>query len=81
VLPEAVTYLRGSGCHRATRTVTWQGALRPNGVPVRQIWVRVNHDAAAGTVIVNEATLTDGAGGGSASAETIVIKPPPHSKR
>jgi hypothetical protein len=42
--------------------------------------VHVNRDAVAGTVVVNEATLTDGASGGSASATTIVIKPPPRRK-
>jgi uncharacterized repeat protein (TIGR01451 family) len=77
LLPEAVTYLRGSGYEPATRTVTWQGTVQPGGAAVLGIWVRVNADAAPGTRILNEAVLADGGAGARASASTVVIQPPP----
>jgi hypothetical protein len=43
-----------------------------------QLWLRVNRDVPGGTVIVNLATLRDSAGSDDASAETTVVKPPPH---
>jgi hypothetical protein len=58
--------------------VEWEGAVRPYGVAVAHIWVRVKRDVAAGTVITNMATLKDDALGGSATATTTVLNAPPH---
>jgi len=76
-LPANTTYLRGDGYDAGTNTVTWEGTVQPGGVKVTHIWVRVNAGAEPGTKIVNTATLTDDALGGSASATTIVTKSPP----
>jgi immune inhibitor A len=76
-LPENTTYLRGDGYDEATNTVTWEGTVQPYGVAVSQIWVRLNSDTEAGTEIVNTATLSDDALGGTASATTMVKQQPP----
>jgi immune inhibitor A len=77
-IPEGTEFLWGGRYDKATNTVTWKGTVRPNGVAVAHIWVRVKRDVAAGTEIVNTATLTDDALGGSASATTTVMQAPPH---
>lgn len=77
-IPGGTTFVMGGRHNRAARTVTWKGIVRPRGVAVMQLWLRVNRDVPGGTVIVNLATVKDSAGSDSASAETTVVKPPPH---
>jgi immune inhibitor A len=76
-LPAGTTYLRGSDYDAATNTVEWSGTVQPYGVKVTHVWVRVNAGVEPGTEIVNAATLTDDALGGSASVTTKVMQSPP----
>jgi uncharacterized repeat protein (TIGR01451 family) len=74
-IPENTTYLRGDYYNATTNSIEWAGTISPNETKVSQFWVTVNNGTAAGTVIENEATLSDDTLGSSASATTIV-KPP-----
>jgi immune inhibitor A len=79
-LPANTQYQKGNYYNPATNSIEWSGTVAPGGVKVGQVWVTVNPDTPAGTVIVNTATLSDDAlGGGSASVTTTVkAKPTPH---
>jgi uncharacterized repeat protein (TIGR01451 family) len=72
-IPANTTYWRGAYYNAATNSIEWAGTIRPKETKVLNFWVRVNKDTAAGTVITNNATLTDDTLGSSASATTTVV--------
>jgi immune inhibitor A len=71
-IPANTTYLRGDYYNAATNSIAWTGTIGPDETKVSQFWVTVNKGTPSGTVITNEATLSDDALGSSASATTVV---------
>ncbi len=65
---------------KATNSVHVTGTVPARGTSTIVLKVRVNRDAAAGTVITNTATLTDGAVGvlTDSTTTTVVAKHSPH---
>ena len=74
LIPANTTYLRGDYYNAATNSIEWTGTIGPNETMVSQFFVTVNMGTQPGTVIMNEAFLSDDALGSSASATTIVKK-------
>jgi immune inhibitor A len=71
-IPEYTTYVKGDGYDADSNSMHWEGWLAPYETAVLHFWVMVNADAPSGTLIINEAYLTDGALGDSASVTTEV---------
>ena len=71
-VPANTTFLNGAGYNSATNTIEWTGTISPNQTKVLVFTVTVNAGTPSGTVITNEATLTDDALGATASATTTV---------
>jgi immune inhibitor A len=67
-IPEHTTYVLGYGYNAETNSIEWNGILPPNGTQVIRFLVRVNASTNVCTRIVNTATLTDDALGGTATA-------------
>jgi immune inhibitor A len=73
-IPANTTYVKGEYYNAATNSIEWTGTVGPRETKVIEFWVKVNKHTAPGTVITNNATLSDDANGSSASATTIVKK-------
>jgi immune inhibitor A len=71
-IPEYSTYVKGDGYDADSNSMHWEGWLAPYETVVLHFWVMVDADAPSGTLIINEAYLTDGALGDSASVTTEV---------
>jgi uncharacterized repeat protein (TIGR01451 family) len=72
-LPENVTILNGGPFYdAATNSIHWEYWVPANSSRAIFFSVKVNKGVPAGTVIVNEAAMTDGALGGTASVSTTV---------
>ena len=73
-IPANTTYLTGDHNNAAANSIEWAGTISPSETKVIQFWVTVDAGTPAGTVIQNNATLTDDTLGSSASATTVVKK-------
>jgi len=71
-IPENTTFLKGWFYDHETNSIHWKGTVAPYKTEYLVFWVKVNKPTPAGTVITNQAYLTDGALGDSASAETTI---------
>ena len=72
-IPANTTYLRGNYYNAAKNSIERTGTIAPDETQVSQFWVTVNAGTPSGTVIKNEAELSDDTLGSSASATTTVI--------
>ena len=73
-IPANTTFLRGNYYNAGTNSIEWTETISPSETKVSQFWVTVDAGTLAGTVIQNNATLTDDTLGSSASATTVVKK-------
>jgi immune inhibitor A len=73
-IPANTTYRSGKHYVAATNSIEWAGTVKPNQTLVATFSVRVNAGTASGTVITNDAVLSDDASGSSASATTRIKK-------
>jgi uncharacterized repeat protein (TIGR01451 family) len=72
-IPANVTMLNGGPYYdAATNSIHWEYWVPANSSRAIFFSVKVNKGVPAGTVIVNEATMTDGALGDTASVSTTV---------
>lgn len=71
-IPASTTFLKGMYYDRKSNSIQWKGTLAPYSTQVVGFWVKVGKGVPSGTVITNEAYLTDGALGGSSSTEVKV---------
>jgi uncharacterized repeat protein (TIGR01451 family) len=73
-IPANTTFEGGRFYNAATNSIEWKGTIRPHETKVLVFWVTVNEDTPIGTVITNNATLSDDALGASASATSTVVE-------
>jgi len=71
-IPANTTFKSGAYYNAATNSIEWQGTISPSETKIATFLVTVNPGTPAGTVIKNEAKLSDDALGSSASATTVV---------
>jgi immune inhibitor A len=71
-IPENTTFFKGWFYDRQSKSIHWKGMIAPYGTQYLIFAVKVNKGVPKGTVITNQAYLTDGALGASASAEATV---------
>ena len=71
-IPANTTYFNGKYYDAGTNSIEWTGTIAPNETKVSVFLVKVNAGTPGGTVITNDATLSDDASGSSASATTTV---------
>ena len=71
-IPEHTTYLRGRYYDPDTNSIHAESRVGPRRARHFHFWVRVDKDAPSGTLITNEAIVTDDAVGDSASVTTEV---------
>jgi uncharacterized repeat protein (TIGR01451 family) len=71
-IPANTTYKSGAYYNAATNSIEWTGTIAAYETRVIVFSVKVNAGTSAGTVITNNATLTDDASGSNASATTVV---------
>lgn len=72
-LPVGVKIVAGGSLYdHTTNSIHWEYWIPANSSCEISYWVKINKDVAPGTVIVNQATLTDAALGDTASATLIV---------
>ena len=71
-IPVNTTYVSGSYYNAVTNSIEWTGTIGVNQTRVSVFSVKVNAGTSAGTVITNNATLTDDASGSNASVTTVV---------
>jgi len=70
-IPENTTFFHGKYYDAAANKIHWEGKLAPRQTANLTFIVKVN-PGTQGTTITNQATLADGAIGGSATAETTI---------
>lgn len=73
-IPANATFLYGAHYNSASKSIIWSGTVAPNETKEVVFLVIVNRGTPSGTVIQNNATLSDDALGSSASATTIVVR-------
>jgi len=71
-IPVNTTFFKGLFYDHDTNSIRWKGMIAPYGTQYLVFSVKVNKDVHRGTIIANQASLTDGALGDSASAETAI---------
>jgi hypothetical protein len=71
-IPENTTFFKGWFYDRQSKSIHWKGMIAPYRTQYLTFTVKVNKGVPKGTVITNQAYLTDGALGASASAEATV---------
>jgi immune inhibitor A len=71
-IPEHTTFSKGKYYDAGSDSIHWEGTIAPYGTLVTHFWVSVDSEAEAGTIITNEAYLTDGALGDSATVTSEV---------
>ncbi len=77
-IPANTTFEGGRFYNAATNSIEWTGMVRPHETKVLVFWVTVDAATPVGTVITNNATLSDDALGSSASATSTVVEHHPH---
>jgi hypothetical protein len=73
-IPEHTTYVACRHYDQASNSVHWEGKVGPWSARRIYLWVRVDTDAPVGTIITNEAYLTDDALGDIVSVTTEVVE-------
>jgi immune inhibitor A len=71
-LPANTTYLSGDYFNAATKSIVWTGTIGANETRVSVFTATVNAGTPPGTIIKNDATLSDDALGSGASVTTAV---------
>jgi immune inhibitor A len=73
-IPANTTFVGGPGYVSGTNKIHIEGKVPAGGIRTIVITVRVNRDAATGTVITNKATLMDEAVGAAPASATTTVK-------
>jgi len=75
-IPEHTTFVYSSDWRYDpdSNSIHWEGKIRPYWMRHTEFWVRVDRDTPVGTIITNEAYLSDDAVGGSASLAIEVVE-------
>jgi len=73
-IPEYTTFKRGRYYDPDSNSIHWEGTVGPGKTALTYFWVWVDPDTPVGTIITNEAYLTDGALGDSAFVTTEVVE-------
>jgi hypothetical protein len=74
-IPDNTTFVWSPYYDAVNNRIHWSGILAPYQNRGISFWVMINPSTPLGTVIANEAFLTDGALGDTASAMTTVVSP------
>jgi immune inhibitor A len=72
LIPANTTFLKGGFYDRNTNSIYWKGMVAPYGTEALVFQVRINKGTPKGTIITNQANLTDGALGDTDSVNATV---------
>ena len=74
-IPANTKFVKGRFYDPVDKQIEYEGMLAPYQTLVLNFWVRIDNGTPLGTVITNDATLTDEAVGDTASVSTTVVTP------